>query len=202
MSTHRPSLRHSAYGIPADRNSYLAISSADEGYSPQRSSSGQDEFAQGQPGFLGPEFEQQLDLPDDDDDYGDDDNNDGCDSGGGNAEVAEDSDGWEDSDWDFDAPKFYDFEYPKTPGKASDRWFDARRATPAVRRTKAHEAIDGEAEDSWDDEEDTGNSEHKILGNQSVCSGDGSTRSTQEDAYVVASPTPISVENLAFSGGE
>ncbi|KAJ2688141.1 hypothetical protein H4R19_006586, partial [Coemansia spiralis] len=36
--------------------------------------------------------------------------------------------------WDFDAPNFYDFASSKTPGRASDKWFDVAHPTPAIRR--------------------------------------------------------------------
>ncbi|KAJ1922150.1 hypothetical protein H4219_000012 [Mycoemilia scoparia] len=48
--------------------------------------------------------------------------------------LSEDSE----SDWDFDAPKFYNFDFPKTPGKDADKWFEQRKATPAPKRLQRH----------------------------------------------------------------
>ncbi|KAJ1665544.1 hypothetical protein IW140_004069 [Coemansia sp. RSA 1813] len=38
--------------------------------------------------------------------------------------------------WDFDAPKFCDFGVAKTPGMATDKWFDRTHPTPAPRISK------------------------------------------------------------------
>ncbi|ORX71377.1 hypothetical protein DL89DRAFT_291891 [Linderina pennispora] len=38
--------------------------------------------------------------------------------------------------WEFDAPRFYDFQNTRTPGRA-DKWFDISHPTPAIKPTKA-----------------------------------------------------------------
>ncbi|KAJ2805547.1 hypothetical protein H4R21_001216, partial [Coemansia helicoidea] len=39
--------------------------------------------------------------------------------------------------WDFDAPNFYDFASSKTPGRASDKWFEVAHPTPAIGMARA-----------------------------------------------------------------